>query len=78
MRKYLDPVTLRGSLISGPETEAAKAWDEDVINTAYEGLAQEIEKEFEATDVPKENRGPILQDVLDGVKENRICTSHLI
>jgi hypothetical protein len=80
LRKYLDPVTLRGSLISGPETEAAKAWDEDVINTAYEGLAQEIEKEFEATDVPKENRGPILQDVLDGVKREQdlYVTSDLI
>jgi|6_EtaG_2_1085325.scaffolds.fasta_scaffold06141_3 hypothetical protein len=68
LRKYLDPVTLRGSLISGPETEAAKAWDEDVINKAYEGLAQEIEQEFEAQDVPKENRGPILQEVLDTIK----------
>ena len=80
LRKYLDPVTLRGSLISGPETEAAKAWDDDVINTAYEGLAQEIEQEFEAQDVPKENRGPILQEVLDNVKreQDQYVTADLV
>ena len=73
LRKYLDPVTLKGSLISGPETEASREWGgiDAIVNEAYEDLAQKIEQEFEAEDVPKENRGPIIQDVLRDIKREQ-------
>jgi hypothetical protein len=70
LRKYIDPLSLSSLLIRDGFflDGSTHSVPNDRINEAYERLAQEIQGQFKTKDVPKENRGPILQEILEGIK----------
>ena len=66
LRKYLNPVIIKNSLI----------YEGEVYNKEYEDLAKAIDQEFENKNTPQEVREKVLRETLDTIKaEQEIYTN---